>query len=318
MKNFTKLRIALIIALMLGGMASVFAQTLPLSATSSISKQGTNSSGTAAPSTEEPDRVTTGTQVIYLVKPDADLSPTWATEVSTAKDARIATGISATASWAWTVESAIGAFDPSATNNKKHYIMLDITGTPSATERKITVQEQNGTSCTGSVKEIKILIVKKPKATALTLTNSSTCGNDAAGNGHLGVAVPTFKLANEYDSNIPNDPKIIVDATFTFTALGSSTAVPVFTNKKLAVDYSTGNISATDFVNAAGAGYALQSWGTYTLTINKVSDKISRKDMGTDQGYFDATPVSPATSVAASFTVLKPPTTGDIYRLPND
>jgi hypothetical protein len=290
--------------LMLMGLLSVHSQSVTIP-TGTLYLQGTNSGGPAA--TEDPDLVTTGTKVPYLVIPDPILNPTWVPGA----DATNNTGITST--FQWTIPAGISATVPGT----GHYITIDVNGA-ATNVGTINVKEQSAASCpdaTGT--NINVRVVAQPSATALAVSDGtaplvSICASGT--NGSLNVPFPTFTVTKATDAAIPGNATIMVKATLVFTPLVGAPST-IFTNGILNVD-AAGVISNADITTASGGSLtAYQSWGTYALTINQISDKISRKDMNVAAGYFN---INGATGYSATYTVLKTATTGTIYHLPNN
>jgi hypothetical protein len=308
MKKLTILKITAALAIIFLGYANSWGQhTVPVPAASgtTLYEKGYNvASPSAVVGTETPDLVTTGTKVPYLVIPDATLNPTW----SAGTDATNTTGINST--WTWTIPGTVSSTAPTT----GHFITIDITGATGATGN-ITVAEQSGAACPGSSQTIGLQVVAQPAATALAVSDATapvTSICQSGTNGSLGVAIPTFTVTKSTDAAIPGNPTLRVKATLTFTPFGGS-AAPLFTNAILNVD-NTGNISVAD-IQAAASITTFDSWGTYDLTVNQISDKISRKDLNAAGGYFN---INGVTGYTASYSVLKTPTTGPIYHLPNN
>lgn len=304
MKNSTIVKMTAALAIMMMGYASMFAQTTIPGISTTMSQY---SSGTPG---EDPDLVTKGTRVPYLVTPDHDLNPSYVLTT----DGTSATNVVSTFSWNL---GTIGTINNTPSN--KHYVELNVTGNVSATPYILNVKENSGAGCSdGTGQNINIRIVAQPDVTAESVLDaSSSTSTCAAGtNGSLNVAFPSFKVSPSIDGAI-STPNIKVKATLTFTPL-NGTASDVFSNKVLNVDAS-GNISNTDLGTALGAS-AFNKWGTYTLKVNYISDKISRKDIQTgktdpqtDNGYF-----APTTSISATYTIYKAPVTGPIYHILNN
>jgi hypothetical protein len=283
------------------GIISVNAQvTIPAG---TLYQQGTNAGGPAA--TEDPDLVTTGTQIPYLVIPDPILSPTWAPGA----DATNTTGITST--FLWTIPAGISATVPGT----GHYITINVNGA-ATTVGVINVKEQSGASCPDATgRDINVRVVAQPTASAIAVSDGSApltaiCQNGT--NGSLNVPFPTFTVTKTTDAAIPGDATIRVRATLVFTPAGGAPA-PLFTNQILNVD-AAGVIASADIATASGLT-DFDSWGTYALTTTQISDKISRKDMGAAAGYFD---INGGTGYTATYSIFKTPSTGIIYHLPNN
>ena len=310
MKRSTIIKSVVTLVFVIAGMANAMAQkTVTVNAASgtTLYLQGYGTS-TAYPGPvdpqEDPDLVTTGTKVPYLVIPDATLNPTWAAGA----DATNTTGIIDT--WTWTIPGAISATAPGT----GHFTTLDINGVVGATGT-ISVAEQ-GAGCPGTPTTINLKVVAQPTATAMNVSDgtaplTSICAGGT--NGSLGVALPTWNVTSTIDAAVSaliGGANVKVKATLVFTDFVSGTPTTLFTNAVLGVS-ATGDISNADLVTALGAyGNTLKSWGTYALTVNSISDQVSRKDLNVAGGYF-------AAAQSATYTVLKTPTTGAIYHLPN-
>lgn len=315
MKNFKKLRIALTLALMVVGMTTALAQNLVPTPDGDLYLNGRNvSSPGANVVAENPDLITNGTKVPYLVIPDATLNPTWS--AAAALDATVTTGITST--FTWTVTGAFGALN-AAPVNTGHYIHVDVTAA-AGTLGTLNVKEQGAVGCpdiTGT--NISIKVVAKPAATALAVSdgvapNVSICVSGT--NGSLNVAFPTFTATKTYDASIDatGDPLIMVKATLVFNDFVLGTPTTLFTDQLLNVDATTGAISNADIATKS-ALTDFDKWGSYVLTITQISDKISRKDLNAAAGYFN---INGVTGYAATYTVLKTAQTGAIYHLPNN
>ncbi len=309
MKKFTVLRGLFTIAFAVGTLAA-FAQNPLATPTGDLYRQGTNAGNTTGPvATEDPDLVTTGTQVPYLVFPDPDLNPDWAAGT----DATNTTDLLST--FSWTIPGTISSTVPGT----GHYITIDVTGAANTTGQ-ITVAEQSGASCAGTPTSINVRVIAQPAVSAMAVSDG-TAPNDAicatGTNGSLNITLPTFTATQTTDAAIPGDAGIRVRATLVFTDFVSGTPTTIFSNAILNVNETTGVVSNADMTaaGAAGAYDDLDSWGTYALTITHVSDKISRKDITAADGYFA---LNGGTGYTATYTVLKTPTTGPIYHLPNE
>ncbi|MDP4115602.1 MAG: hypothetical protein Q8903_05680 [Bacteroidota bacterium] len=284
--NLRKLTAIITGLVLMGGMG--FAQTTTVTTSTSVSKTLTD--GTTAPITSgDPDLVTTGTTVPYLVVPDADLNPSY----------NLSEGASAThvvSNFTWTVPGTIGSI---SYPTPKHYIEVNITGAADATG-DINVKEQNSapTACqdaTGT--SIHVKVIAQPTVSAASVLPTSVCSTD----GTTAITLPTFTVTKS--TSAPSDPGLQVLATLTLTPLSGASS-DVFTDQVLTVDESTGNVTLP-------TGTTLSKWGKYTLTITSVSDKISRKDIdATRKGFF-------ASGKTVDFYIYKTPKTGAIYHISN-
>lgn len=315
MKKLTILKMTAALAIIFLGYANSWGQhTVPVPAASgtTLYEKGYNvASPNAVVGTETPDLVTTGTKVPYLVIPDPLLNPTWA--AAAASDATVTTGINST--WTWTIPGTISATVPTT----GHYITIIVNGAAGASGNITVAEQSGGVSCPGSTQTIGLQVVAQPTASALAVSDGaapliSICQSGT--NGSLGVPLPTFTVTKTTDAAIPGDATIRVKATLVFTDFTTGTPTTLFSGAVLNVDATTGNISNADITAASGGTLTvLNNWGTYALTINQISDKISRKDLNAAAGYFN---INGATGYVATYSVLKTPTTGPIYHLPNN
>ena len=171
----------------------------------------------------------------------------------------------------------------------------------------------------GSTTTMAVKVVAQPTASAAAVTDGSApltsiCASGT--NGSLNVALPTFNVTKTFDAAI-STPNVRIKADLVFTDLTTGLPTTLFTNIILNVDAVTGDVNAADMAAAVLAakggvgGSDFDSWGTYKLTVNSISDKISRKDLNAAGGYFAVAGVS------ATYSVLKTPTTGPIYHVVN-
>jgi len=316
MKKSTILKMTAAIAIMVLGYTNAWSQTktVPIPG-NTLYIQGHNATSTfpgPVDANESPDLVTTGTQVPYLVIPDPLLNPTWVPGA----DARNITGIVST--WTWTIDPLISASAPTF----GHHITIDVNGAAAALGN-ITVAERSGGACPGTIQTIGLRVVAQPTASALAVADGtapdiSICQSGT--NGSLNVPFPVFTATKTTDAAIPGNATIRVKATLVITDFVTGTPTTYFTNAILNVN-AAGVISNADITAAAAADATphvltdFDNWGSYALTINQISDKISRKDLNGAGGYFA---INGVTGYTATYSVLKAPTTGSIYHLPNN
>jgi hypothetical protein len=270
------------------GLFLVCGMGLAQTVTTTTAQTRTLTDGTTSPvATETPDLVTVGTLVPYLVIPDKDINPSYVL----ATDGASTTNVSSTFNWTVTGLGTITNASP------KHYIELNITGTAGTTVT-MNVKEQNSASgacadATGT--NINVKILAQPTVTAASVNPASVCSAD----GTTAITLPQFSITSTSDVT---SPSIKVYATLHLTPL-SGAASDIFADQELAVDAS-GNVTLP--------AVTLTKWGKYTLTISKVSDKISRKDIdATRKGYFAVS------SISTDFYIYKTPKTGAIYHISN-
>jgi len=303
MKKSILHKVALVIAGLVIAMTAIKAQ--PATVTVAGVPGGTLDKFVTGTAGEDPDLATKGTKVAYLVYPDAILNPTWAPGV----DAKNTTGL--TTNFTWAVPAAFSStFVPAS--NTIHYVTMTVDGTAGATGN-ITVVENSASACSGSTTTMAVKVVAQPTASAASVTDGSApltsiCASGT--NGSLNVALPTFNVTKTFDAAITT-PNLRIKADLVFTDLTTGLPTTLFTNVILNVDAVTGDVNAADLA-AAVPGGKFNSWGTYKLVVNTISDKISRKDLNAAGGFFAVAGVS------ATYSVFKTPTTGPIYHVVNN
>ena len=288
MKKSTILKMTVVLVMLIGTL-STFGQ---VTVTTTTSQTKSLIDGTTAPvaATETPDLVTVGTTVPYLVVPDHDLNPSYVL----ATDGASTTNVLSSFTW------NLGGLGSITNASPKHYIEVNVTGTVGTTYT-MNVKEANSapgacTDATGT--NIDVKVIAAPAVSAAAVAPTSVCSVD----GTTAITLPQFSLTNT--TSAPSLAGVKVNATLSLLPLNGGSSTPVFTSQVLDVDAS-GKVTLP-------TGTSLSAWGKYTLTINSVSDKISRKDISAALGYFTVTGVS------VDFYIYKTAKTGAIYHVSNN
>lgn len=196
-------------------------------------------------------------------------------------DATIAGTLS---TFSWTITPALGSQTAGSPTN-----IADVTfaGTPAT--GTIVVQETSPSGCAGSTTTINVEAIAAPDVTAITIPAP---GCPTGTDGSYTVAGPTATLT--ISSSVKGFKGVSVNWSLTgpagFTSVLNQTA-------------NLGNGTTIDL-----SGITLTHSGTYTLTINTITDRIATKSGltaivdGTDQ----------------TFVLNRAPVTGPIYHLPNN
>lgn len=239
-------------------------------------KHGTNSGGVNAQ--ENTDSVTIGGTTKYYVLPDPVANPSfvygtslWNNVVST---------------FGWTVPAGLstaGAVATAAQPTAQQYKQIVWTGTGTG---NIQVIETSSTGCVGSTLLTPVAVIAAPAVTAITIPNI-TC--------HVGTVPYTL-------------PGPAATLTISCAVLGS---------QGVSINYSlagpSGFTTVTNTVSLGNSttldlsGINLTEPGTYTLTINNITDRIATKS-----GL-----LAIASGTAQIFVVTPQPATGPMYHVPN-
>lgn len=162
MEKLTIVKTTAVLAMVVLGYTNLWGQApATVTVTPSDGNSTTLDKFVAATPGEDPDLITTGTTVPYLVYPDADLNPSWVAGA----DAKNTTNL--VSDFNWTIPGTIGTGTP-----VKHYVEIAVSGAASATG-SITVAEQSGASCPGSNSSIAVQIVAQPTITSASVTDGT-------------------------------------------------------------------------------------------------------------------------------------------------
>ncbi|NBC82055.1 MAG: hypothetical protein GVY19_01610 [Bacteroidetes bacterium] len=232
-------------------------------------EHGSNSGGVDA--NENIDSVTVGASMRYVVAPDPTANPSY--DFSTMSGTLEST-------FTWTVDAALGtiAGAPDTDND----VTVDMESAPATGQ--ISVQEVSSAGCaSGDVTNIDVEIIAAPTA-AITPATGDTCTDDPTA---IALDVPISLTTSVADGNVRINVNIdgpsnadIYDNDFDLTAADTEFTIP--------------------------AGTFNDGLGDYDITIEEVSDRISRKSSVT---------VNPNDVLV--FTINRVPNTGVIYHLPN-
>jgi hypothetical protein len=231
---------------------------------------------------ENTDSVTVGGTTKYYVLPDAVVNPGF--DYTTDLFANVISTFN------WTVTPAIasgGVANVPAYPTAPHYkqITWTATGTGTIQVQEVAAVSQGG--CSGSTTSINVEVITAPDVTAVSVPNT-TC--------HVGTIPYSLTCPNAtltISSAVNGNKGVVVNWSLT----GPTGFTPV-TNQTA----NLGNSTTLDL-----SAVTLTHPGTYTLTINWVTDRIATKS--------GLTQIADVTST--TFVVTAAPNTGPIYHIPN-
>lgn len=270
------------VAMMLGGFTcwnSLQAQPNSVTPETDVLYQHGRNSGGVDPQ-ENTDSVTVGGTTKYYVLPDAVVNPGF--DYNTDLFANIISTFN------WTVTPAIASGGAQAVgtfpSNYKQ-ITWTSTGTGTISVTETAAASQGG--CTGSTTTINVEVIAAPDVTAVSVPNT-TCHS-----GTIPYALTCPNATLTISSAVNGNKGVVVNWSLT----GPSGFTPV-TNQTA----NLGNSTTLDL-----SSVTLTHPGTYTLTINWVTDRIATKS--------GLTQIADGTST--TFVVTAAPNTGPIYHIPN-
>lgn len=271
------MRLFTMMSLILLWIVSVNAQQL---GTTGLYMHGTNSSGTST--NENTDSVTVGAIMDYYVAPDPLISPSYNFTV----DKKL--NLNSTFTWAAIPNTGVTITKPKDASYAENYVSIHWPNSIGAIN--LDVQEKaNSGSCSGSTRTIPILVIAKPTVTG-GAAPAAQCTSDP---GTLSFQVPVALTSDLAVAGIANRVKINYTVTNpNATVFQGATDIDL---DKTATFFTLSLATATQY-------------GNYTVTINSVSDRISRKS------NVAGTLAAPTT---ITLTVNRVPVTGPIYHLPN-
>ena len=279
MKKSTILKITTALGIVFLGYSNSWGQTLSVNS-QTLSQHGSNSAGTVV-ATENTDSVTIGGVTRYYVVPDAGANPAYT---------GVLTGTLAS-TFNWTTSGSTGPTGTIAQvgavtyGNYRQVTWAGPTGTIN-----LNVVESSGAGCaSGTTTTVPVRVIAVPTVTggaAPTAQCTTTPGT-------LTFAVPVTLTSDLVVAGVAN--RVRVNYTITnpdATTLTGATDVDL---DKTATSFNVTLTGATQY-------------GSYTVTLNTVSDRISRKS-GVNGTISTAT---------IALVVNRVPTTGPIYHLPNN
>jgi hypothetical protein len=246
----------------------------------SLYKHTTNSADLIGPvAGEASDTVTTTSTLKYYVLPDAAVNPGFAVPF---------TNIVSTFTWTTSVPtgSAAGAIAAVPTAVHGNYRQVNWTGT--GTINLNAVENSTSGCASGTTTTVPIVIIAIPTATGGAAPATQCTSNPAT----LTFAVPVTLTSDLATAGVANRVRV----NYTVTNPDASVLLA-------ATDVELNKGAVTFNVTLTGA----TQYGNYTVTINAVSDRISRKSVVTGTV---ATP-------NITLTVFHTPVTGPIYHIPN-
>lgn len=279
MKNVLKVVSILSLGLMIS--AKLWAQPATVTPETDVLYQhGTNSGG--ADPQENTDSVTVGGTTKYYVLPDATVNPSFDYNTD------LFANVISTFNWSVTPALASGGVQnvvayPTAPHYKQ--VTWTATGTGSIQVQEVANASQGG--CAGSTLTMNVEVIAAPDVTAASVPNT-TC---YSGTIPYSITCPNATLTISSDVN--GNKGVVVNYDLT----GPAGFTPV-TNQTA----NLGNSTTLDL-----SAITLTHPGTYTLTINWVTDRIATKSGLTQI----------ADGTFTNFIVTAAPNTGPIYHIPN-
>lgn len=258
------------------------AQTWP----AGMQAHGNNSSGNPAPA-EATDSVTVGGVLDYFVMPDTALNPGYDFATNPL------TNLNSTFNWTGTTGASNIVYKQSAGVDIPNYVT--ITWGNATGSFQVSVYEISAAGCQDATPTtIPVEIIAAP-----TLTYPAAGGSESI-------------CGTGTDGSLNFSPSAIT-VNFTSSVSGNRQMQLVYTITSANHGVIASNVTASITETGAGTGTftlaaPLQYYDTYTVTLNTVSDRISRKSN-----------VVANASGNTTFTVVITPTpnTGTIYHLPN-
>lgn len=281
MKIFTKLRVAITAALLIGGMASVWGQQL---GTTGLYKHGTNSHSPAVDvGYESKDSVTVGSVMDYFVMPDPLASPLY--DVSSSFTNNLNTNFT----WSHTGPAA-PTIATKATFGENYVTVQWPTGAAAIGSYTLKAVESNGAGCVDAGgTTIDVVVINAPSAGFSSVTNTE-CTSDPA--------TKTYNLPLNRSTDVNNN-RLTVTFSVVYTPIDGTAGAPATYTEVIP---ETGNVELSDIIGAL-------NYGSYEVTITDVDDRISVKS--NKIGTIGATGTF-------TYNLIRLPQTGKIYHLPNN
>jgi hypothetical protein len=301
MKVIVKCSVA---ALMLLSAAGVYGQEGPtkpvkVDGTNDYYQNGYNSSG-ASPR-EERDSVTVTSQMRYFVLPDINVSPNWYDANKEIKSVTNTSDLNST--FSWTLKNTLGTTNSSTTP----IVIINWGSTAGIDSIKVKETPKAGVpACEGKVTSIPVAVIPLP---TITFTQVGTPLDYKDGACYKQSEV-TAGISYPFPITVTSrSSQIKVDYSIVFTPLNGTAqlAIPV-TDVAVTLSGGTGTIPIS-LQNGSNL------YGSYEITITKITDRIARKSGVASTGSDLLTAGGSATF---TYTVMKPVETGPIYRLPNN
>lgn len=243
-------------------------------------KHGTDAGG--ANPQENTDSVTNGGTTVYYILPDPIVNPAfnYATDF-------FANVIS---NFTWTVPASLSALGPQAVASHpsaQHYQQITWTGIGTG-NIQVTEISNGGLGCTGSTLLTDVEVISQPSITSVTIPNVSCYAG----------AVPYTTLQCPNATLAINCAVIgAKQVSVVYSISGPSGFTPVTDVSQIIGNSSILDLSAT----------ILSQPGTYTLTINSITDRIAAKSGLT----------AIASGITQTFVVTPQPATGPMYHITN-
>jgi len=281
-KPIMKIKHLFLVLFGLAAALAVNAQTWP----AGMQPHGSNSSGNPTPA-EATDSVTVGGVLDYFVMPDPVLNPGYDFTTNPL------TNLNSTFNWTGTTGASSIVYKKSGPTDIPNYVTITWGNTPGAYQ--VSVYEISAAGCQDATPTtIPVQIIAAPTLTYPAAGGSeSICGTGTDGSLNINPSPITVNFTSSVSGNRQ------MQLVYTITSASHGTIASNVTANITEAGPGTGT-----FTLAA----PLQYYDTYTVTLNTVSDRISRK----------SNVVSNASGNTTFTVVITPtPNTGTIYHLPN-
>jgi hypothetical protein len=250
-------------------------------------KHGNNSTGVSV--YETIDSVTTGGTTRYWIYPDLSLNAGYdpsnpLTTTLTSSFTWAATNTSGTAAGTVSAVGTYGAY--------QNYKQVSWTGLGTI---NLSSTEKSGVSgnCDGTAKVIAVEVIDKPTPNFPAAGGSnSTCGTGA--DGSLSIAVPALNI--NFNSVVKNGNR---QMKLTYDVTCSNAGFTAVSGHQVNINEAAGTFTLAS---------NLTHYGTYTITLKTVSDRISVKSNVT---------ANASGNVTYTYYVFPTPSSGPIYHIPN-
>lgn len=256
-----------------------FAQSVP----ADFQEHGKNSSG-ATVASEAIDSVTVGSTMNYFVMPDLNVNQDadGPYDYATNKDALVST-------FDWFAIPGL-----TITKDEENYVSVDFPASPG--DYTLNVSEESTAGCSTDTTTIQVRTINAPEV-GYTIAGGSEdfCVNDADGS----FSVSPSPVSVTINSDVFGNRGIIISYQITSTSSSFNGGNPL-----------NGTVSVADGDSNFSISENLTHYGTYTITLTDITDRISRKPTTDIRGSLLA-------NTTYIVNVTRAPSTGNIYHLPN-
>ncbi len=259
-------------------------QSMAQNVPTDFQEHGKNSSG-ATVASENIDSVVVGSTMNYFVMPDLDVNQDGdgPYDYNTNKDA-----LSSTFDWFTNPSLTITEIEP-------NYVSVDF---PTSTgDYTVNVSELSAGGCGSDTTTIDVRVINAPEV-GYTLAGGSEDFCETGVDGSLSVSPSAMNVT--INSDVIGNQQIIISYQISSTNASFNGGNPV-----------DGTVSVADGAVNFAISENLTHYGTYTITLTDITDRISRKPVTDVSG-------SLLTNTTFTVNVTRTPSTGTIYHLPNN